>query len=209
MRPLAVGVLVGAALLDPGAAAVRQGRLARAEAVYAAGRRAHPRDPLTAYHLGTVWLWQGRYFRARQELEAAARALPPGRPQRFAWFNAGNADLEPAWVRRADGIDPVAVRRAIAAYQRVLRADPRDSAAKWNLELALRLLAQSPPMGGAGGGGGGGGGALLPPRRAGPQPPLSAAAAAALVREAQRREEDALRRYRRAPLQPRPGVRDW
>lgn len=58
---------------------------------------------------------------------------------RAARFNLGNA-----YVRAAEEADENArdqpLRLAVSAFEEVLRMDPRDVEAKWNLELALRRL---------------------------------------------------------------------
>jgi hypothetical protein len=45
----------------------------------------------------------------------------------------------------ADGL----LRQAIAAYEEALRLDPADSAAKWNLELAVRRRGEDRESGGS------------------------------------------------------------
>ena len=98
------------------------------------------------------------YDSARAHLEAA---LPAGGPEvrQRASYNAGNADLVPVFLRRVpDDQRRPRLERAVAAYQRALLLRPGDLDAKWNLEIALRLLALQPQGGGGGGEDEGGGG---------------------------------------------------
>lgn len=137
----------------------------------AAGR---PADPLPLYDLGTVLLQRQRFDEAQPPLEVATRATNPGLRRR-ARYNLGNTRLEPFFA--ASGADAPkdqeervqVLREAVEDYRQVLLLDPSDLDAKWNLELAQRLLReertpppepQEPPEpegAGAGGGGGGGG----------------------------------------------------
>jgi hypothetical protein len=160
-------------------------------------------------------------------LEAAAeRASGPELRQR-ASYNAGNADLEP--VAAGGGEDPdraERLRRAIARYQRALLLAPGDFDAKWNLELAQRLLEEEPPSGGGGGGeeqdqGGGGGEEEEPqPDPAGPpqrarstadegNPQLSEAEAEAILSEAEEEERDLQRKKLREAKGTVRAARDW
>lgn len=168
-------------------------------AVHEARLAADPEASVLQYNLGTALLGAGRHEEARAHLERAAQAGEATVAQ-AASYNLGNVDLEPAFAAGA-GEGREGLVRAIAAYKRALLLDPGDADAKWNLELARRLLreaAQSPsqspePQGGGGGGGDepesgrqdprprpAGGGAALPP--------LSPAAAERLLAQAQRRE---------------------
>src|SRR5690606_16452084 len=71
-------------------------------------------------------------------------------------YNLGGADLEPAAADPAPADNQERLRRAIEAYKRALLLDSNDLDAKWNLELARRLLERAPPPADEGGGGGGG-----------------------------------------------------
>lgn len=177
-----------------GAAAVREleARLAR-----------DPDSPLLRYNLGTVLLGEGRYEDARRHLERAATSTDTTvRP--LAHYNAGNADLQPVFDRVVTEGREAALERAIEAYRQTLLLDPSDADAKWNLELAQRLLREPPeqqrpqddPR--SGGGGGGGGGAQpqegaqdpqpAPASGGGSQPRLSPEAAERLLSSARERE---------------------
>ena len=176
MRRALLAALVLAACARPGpppAAGLAEryaGRLAR-----------QPGSPVLRYDLGTALLLEHRYDDARAPLEAAVRVAPPALRAR-ALYNLGNADLEPAFA--ADTAEQGRVdrlRRAVAAYRAALRLAPADGDARWNLELAERLLREAPehprqsPQGGGsgggqGGGGGGGGGQAPQPARQSPQP---------------------------------------
>jgi tetratricopeptide (TPR) repeat protein len=111
------------------------------EAFETAGRIA-PDDPRVLYGLGTARLLAdhgdavGALERAlgieRAEAEApAGRAPLPAAFRQSAFYNLGNARLA---ARDNAG--------AVAAFEEALRLDPADEAAKFNLELALRRLAE-------------------------------------------------------------------
>jgi Ca-activated chloride channel family protein len=140
----------------------RAGDHARAAEAYEAGLARAASSSTLQYNLGTALLRLARYEDARRHLEAATRASDLELRQR-AYYNAGNADLEP--VVRADVTDGRVehLERAILSYKRALLLSSSDADAKWNLELAQRLLEQeqqssggaddSPQQGGGGGGG--------------------------------------------------------
>lgn len=175
---------------------------------------ARPEDLLVRYNLGTVLLRNGHHAVARPHLEAAAESDSDAIRQP-ALYNLGNSDLEPAFAGRASGIDRESLVRAINAYKGALLLQPADQDAKWNLELARRLMDQQsdspPPQGGGGGGGGGGGNDQSrgtrdprpqPAGEGGPQPPLSAAEAERILASAQQREIG-LQREKLRKQQPR------
>ena len=164
-----------------------------------------------AYNLGTSLHLQRRYEEARPHLSAAENAGGEVAPS--AAYNLGNTDLEPAF---ADTLLPdrrSRILRAIEAYRRSLLRDPADLDAKWNLEVAYRLLEEEPPTSGGGGGGGGGDG---PPEQGemrpdpspadgpGPEPESSMEQADELLRAAQERERQVQRESFRKPQPPGP-----
>jgi len=102
----------------------RNKRYEQAVERYQRAKEALPGSPEVRYDLGTALLALGRTEDAVRELREAAR-LGAGAK---AHYNLGNAHLDDG--RYAEAID---------AYRRSLRLDPRDSNAKWNLEMALRM----------------------------------------------------------------------
>jgi Ca-activated chloride channel homolog len=187
------------------------GDLDGAERVLRELAAADPDDPDLQYNLGTILLLQGRHDEARPHLERAARALPA---DVAAPYNLGNTDLEPAHADTALAERDARLRRSIEAYKAALRADPTDEDAKWNLELAWRLLErEEPPPADGGGGGGAGDGppeagqrdpAPLPAAGDGREPDMSPEQAEELLRSAQQQELQ-LQRERLQRPQP-PGV---
>jgi Ca-activated chloride channel homolog len=149
---------------------VEAGDLEGAEREYRQLLETEPDNPALHYDLGTVLLLQGRYDDARPHLAATADA--EGDLEAEAAYNLGATDLEPAYADTALADRDDRLRRAITAYKDALLADPADVDAKWNLELARRLLERDtpPPSGGGGGGGGGSGGGEGPPEPGNPQP---------------------------------------
>lgn len=171
---------------------------------FAAAVAAAPAAPLPRYNLGTALLLGRRYEAARPHLQRVA--ADSGRVGQHAAYNLGNSHLEPVFGEQAGEQRDASLRAAIDAYKRALLLDPEDRDAKWNLELARRLLNQPPQpepeqsrsAGGGGGGEGGGGGAdsesgrqdpqPQPGGSGGPQPDLSRAAAERILAAAQERE---------------------
>ncbi len=209
----ALGVLLGGC--EPGNRLYREGEYREAAEAYAKALRDGDDSPALRYNLGTALLRLEAFDSARAHLEAA---VPEGgvEVRRRASYNAGNTDLLPVFGKRA----PVEERRprlerAVAAYREALRLNPADVDAKWNLEIALRLLDETPPESGGGGGGegesGGGGGAEDPgpsPESPGPAG-LSMAEADRILAGAQRAEAE-VQGERLRKEQPRGRVlRDW
>jgi tetratricopeptide (TPR) repeat protein len=126
----------------------------RGEQLYAAGRyhessAAFQRaldlggDPELHFALGTALYRMRRYQDAARSFREAS-----GVPQlrQSGYYNLGNAYL----MASEDAPDAGGLlRQAIAAYEEALRLDPADSAAKWNLELALRRRGEDRESGGS------------------------------------------------------------
>lgn len=183
-----------------------------AERAYRQMLRDDPGNPELNYNLGVVLLFDGRFLEARPHLESGRGVAPPVGPA--ASYNLGNADLEPAF---ADSLLPQRderLRRAIEAYKAALLADPNDADAKWNLELARRLLEREPPPPAAGGGGGGGGPAPpipgdrdpapAPADGSGPEPDVAQSRVDDLLRAAREREIQVQRQSLQKPQPPGP-----
>jgi tetratricopeptide (TPR) repeat protein len=203
---------------DNGNRLYREGEYRKAAEEYAKVLAKGDRSPELRYNLGTALLRLEAYDSARAHLEAA---LPAGAPEvrQRASYNAGNTDLVPVFLQRVpDDQRRPRLERAVAAYQRALLLRPGDPDAKWNLEIALRLLAQQPPGGGGGGGedeGGGGEeeGEQQAPEAAEPAPQgakgMTPSEAERILRGAQRAEAEVQGEKLRRE-QPRGRVlRDW
>ena len=203
----------------------RAGQFRRAAEVYQRRAAAGDTSAGVRYNLGTALLRLQKWDEARPLLESAAgvRRVPELRQR--ALYNAGNADLEPVFRRKVTEADARRERlqRAIAHYKDTLLARPGDGDAKWNLELAQRLLDREPPRSGGGGGadeqsqGGGGGGPQTPqpapqpapsPQRA-PAPELSQREAERILTGASKAEAEAQREVLSRVRGQRKSVRDW
>jgi Ca-activated chloride channel homolog len=216
-RWLLLAAVLASGTLAEAERAYRRGDFAAAAAGYARALAAGDSSAVVRYNLGTSLLRLGRHDEARAQLEAAARA--PDAPLRSrAAYNAGWADLAPVAAGRAPAPERTArLERAVAHYRAALRAAPDDADAKWNLELAERLL-RTPPEAPGGGGGGedGGGEGGTDDAPAGPRPALPGDERALTPAETERllagAEQRDLRvqreQLRRAPRQP-PALRDW
>jgi len=114
-----------------GASAYEAGRYGEA---YQAFRKALGRsaDPALHYSIGDALYRMRRYEEAARSFREAA-AVP--RLRQSSYYNLGNA-----YVRAAEDAPEKdqLLAAAITAYQEALRLGPADSAAKWNLELALQ-----------------------------------------------------------------------
>lgn len=215
-----------ALLLVPGSEAgdrhFRAGRYADAAAEYRRALARGEASPALHYNLGTALLRQGRHEEAREHFVHATREGEP-RVRQHAYYNLGNSYLEPAFAAPPSAERTDALRRAIVAYRGALLLDPDDFDAKWNLELAERLIARQ-----AGGGGGGadepaGGGGADAERDARARPDPSPAPAAGpggeagmsreeaerVLRAASEREQALQQEKLRRAERPPPNVRDW
>ena len=152
-RALALVLLAGAALAcDPATRAARRGaRLYEAgdwAAAYAAfdSAAAAGAAPALAYNAGNALYHMHRYHEAARRFREAAGG--PAALRQRSFFNLGTS-----LVRAAEGAQErrSLLERGVAAYEEALRLDPADSAAKWNLELALRRLAEEERSPGSGG----------------------------------------------------------
>lgn len=131
----------------------------RAEAL----RSGRPED---WYNLGTALLREGRWDEARETLRRAVRS----ESERVGTHGHYNHGLASALLGRRGQASAEARREALlgarTAFQEVLRRDPTDEDARWNLELVQRWLQQPPQSGGGGDGGQDGGGGGLDPESA-------------------------------------------
>jgi tetratricopeptide (TPR) repeat protein len=199
--PALVLLLAGALLQDGSRTAesrIEAGDHRGAAAEYRALLADEPSSQLLRYNLGTSLLRGAEHDSARAHLEAAARGADP--EIRFrAHYNLGNVDLEPAYGAEPSPERREALLRAVAGYREALLLRSADTDAKWNLEVALRLLREDdPPAAGGGGGEGGGGGAdedrgrpdpePAPGDEGGPSPAMSPERAEQILAAAERRE---------------------
>jgi tetratricopeptide (TPR) repeat protein len=219
-------LLLGACAESPNGQ-YRRGEVRQAAERYARAVEEGDTSRVARYNLGTALLRLRRFDEARTQLAAAV----PGSDRMLgerAHYNIGNTDLEPAFSDSSENPDRAEpLRRAIAQYKRALLLDPADRDAKWNLELAQRLLGDPPRSDGGGGGGeddSGGGeddqdkgppqpapGPPQPTRSsAGPGDPNLSRGEAESILSAAERDERELQRHklREAPPGQR-AARDW
>jgi tetratricopeptide (TPR) repeat protein len=150
MRALWIGLAVlygcGTATRD-----MRRGERQYAEGHYRESYEAFGRalaesgDPALHFSIGTTLYRMRRYedaVRSFREVTRIPRLRQPG------YYNLGNA-----YVRASEEApEPEGLlRQAVAAYEEALRLDPADSAAKWNLELAVRRRGEDRESGGSSG----------------------------------------------------------
>jgi tetratricopeptide (TPR) repeat protein len=147
-RQLAVLTLV---LLgcSPAAREIRRGQQLYDAGQYRESNQAFQRalaasgDPALQYAVGITLYRLHRYEEAARSFRDAT-SVP--RLKQRSWYNLGNA-----YVRAAEeaGDKEMPLSQAIAAFEEALRLDPADSAAKWNLELALRRRGEDRESGGS------------------------------------------------------------
>jgi tetratricopeptide (TPR) repeat protein len=222
MTRVALAVLIALLLtagLDAGNRAYRDGRYADAERAYREALAAGDDSPLLRYNLGSTLLRLGRHDEAQEQLRLASEQDVPPQVRQAAHYNTGNAGLEPAFADPvlADRMD--VLRAAISEYRSALLLDAGDEDAKWNLELAQRLLDSLAGFGGGGGGDGGGGGGdgSNSDTQATPQSEdasggagrAAETAAEQVLREAASRDRELHEQRLRRTTRPPPGVRDW
>ncbi|HEX2209388.1 MAG TPA: hypothetical protein VHG93_17045 [Longimicrobium sp.] len=216
--------VIGGGVLADAERAYRRGDYPAAARGYARALSAGDSSATVRYNLGTTLLRMGRHDEARPHLEAAARARASAETRFRAEYNAGNADLQPVAAGR---VPPPERRerllRAIRHYRAALLRDPADADAKWNLELADRLLRNE-----SGGGGGdeeknespSGGGGQNQPSPASPQPrpgtanegagrPMTREQAERILAGAEAREQRIQRQQLKQDQNRIHGVRDW
>lgn len=115
----------------------RAGRYAEAVEAYQAAIRDGNTSPGVRYNLGTALLQLGRYDEAGEQLRLALDGIDP-ELRRRALYNLGNRYLGAARSSPEAALQGRLLDEALEAYKGALRLEPADSAAKWNLEMALR-----------------------------------------------------------------------
>jgi tetratricopeptide (TPR) repeat protein len=228
MRSIAIlglALVFGGGALAEGDAAFRRGDFRRAAEAYGRALSEGDSSATVRYNLGTTLLRLNRHDEARPHLEAAARLRARAGLAARAAYNAGNADLAPVAGNKVPKEQKrERLLRAIGHYRRALLMNPGDADAKWNLELAQRLLRQQ-----AGGGGGEdekeneqpqGGEGQAPPSPANPQPspgqasegadqPMTRERAERILAGAEAREQQIQRQQLKREQSKIHGIRDW
>ena len=147
-------LVMGAATLvgcSPGLREARRGeRLYNAgsyQEAYEAFQRAFEvsGEPTLQYDLGVALYRLKRYEDAAKSFREAAAVA---RLRQRSHYNLGNAYVR-ASEEAPEKDEPL--RLAISAYEEALRLNPADSAAKWNLELALQRRGEDRESGGSSG----------------------------------------------------------
>src|SRR5881628_238730 len=197
-----------------------RGDVVGAHAAYLAELAARQRDDTAWYNAGTAALAANDFESARANLGHAAASLDPGIRFR-ALYNLGLVALRESAADSSNRDAQLA--DAERAYREALLLHPRQLAAKWNLELAVRRRGGGgasrnvPPAGGVGGGAppseaeaGGGGGSAGEGQQGGGGGGLTQAQADQILRSIGQ-EELATRRSRtgRVRRAEEPGVKDW
>jgi tetratricopeptide (TPR) repeat protein len=129
--------------VDRGLKAYDEGKYEEALKAFEAAQRAAPNHPALQYNRGNALYRLGRFDEAREAYRRAAETAGTSLKERDL-YNMGNALAEL-------GDNPAAIN----AYRRALVLEPRDEAARHNLEVLLRKL--PPPKSQSGDGGTDGG----------------------------------------------------
>lgn len=130
--------------LEKGNRHYRQGRYEEAVEAYRAALQGGNDSPVLHYNLGTALLRLGRHAEAEEHLRAALGSVDPEERERTL-YNLGGRFLDEALRSDDPGTRSQLLEAAESAYRDALRLDPDDHDAKWNLELARRVLEQQPP----------------------------------------------------------------
>jgi tetratricopeptide (TPR) repeat protein len=209
---IAFAVLPGAQG-EQGRLLYQRGEYAAAAGIYHDLVESHD-SPIARYNLGTALLSSEDYESARVHLRIVAES-GEGEVQQAARYNLGNSFLFPAFRAEPSAERRTTLLLAVAEYKQALLLDAKDFDAKWNLELAMRLLAQEPtppsPRAPSGGGGAGedtesgdiGDPSPQPAEGSGPQPQLSPDEAERLLSSAEDREVGTQQEKLRRPQPPR------
>lgn len=92
------------------------------------------------YNLGNSLYKQKNYPEAILSFDSVLKTDPSDRVLSQAYYNLGNSLLK--YALDSAGAQPNALTESIEAYKQSLRLNPMDSAAKYNLAYAQRLLRQ-------------------------------------------------------------------
>ncbi len=114
--------------ISKGNKSYKQGNYDEAARRYRSAEIDRPGSPVAAYNLGTALVTGKDYDQALPKLEEAASKLT-GRELALAHYNIGNG-LFGAWK----------FGEAVGSYKKTLEINPNDRDAKYNLELALKML---------------------------------------------------------------------
>ncbi|HEY8195941.1 MAG TPA: tetratricopeptide repeat protein [Gemmatimonadales bacterium] len=143
------GALILLAACSPGLREARRGSRLYQSGHYAEAHQAFQQalavsgDPAIQYDLGVALYRLKRYEDAAKSFREAA-SVP--RLRQRSYYNLGNAYVR-ASEEAPEKDEPL--RQAIVAYEEALRLQPADSAAKWNLELAIQRRGQDRESGGS------------------------------------------------------------
>jgi tetratricopeptide (TPR) repeat protein len=97
--------------------------------------------PLLNYDLATTDYRLGRFDAAAQNFHTAVGGDP--KLAERAYYNLGNTYVWQARSSVDHTTKRMALRGAVSSYEEALALDPHDADAKWNLEVALRRLADA------------------------------------------------------------------
>jgi tetratricopeptide (TPR) repeat protein len=116
--------------IEKGNQALNAGKADDALKAYDRAAQARPDDPTVRFDRGAALYALKRYPEAQKEFQRAAEAHD-SKLRADAYYNMGNAQYQQKRFKDA-----------LEAYKRALGLRPEDRRAKWNLELALRQIAQ-------------------------------------------------------------------
>jgi tetratricopeptide (TPR) repeat protein len=97
--------------------------------------------PVLDYDLATTQYRLGRFDAAAQNFHTAVAG--DRRVAERAYYNLGNTYIWQARTTLDHLTKRMALRGAVESYEEALVLDPHDADAKWNLEVALRRLADA------------------------------------------------------------------
>lgn len=113
----------------------KEGNFGDALASYLKTQVLAPDDPRISYNIGTAYYKQGKYAEAR---EAFLKTLstPDNSLREMAFYNLGNCYFKEAVTAG----DIELLSKAVKNYEKALELNPNDEDAKYNLEVARRMI---------------------------------------------------------------------
>ncbi len=103
---------------------------------YTDAQLASPDDPRLHYNIGTVLHKQKKYDRATDSFRKVISTADDDSLKQKAWYNLGNSYFN----RAASAGDVELLKKAVDSYTEALKLDPNDKDAKYNLEVARKML---------------------------------------------------------------------
>lgn len=130
------------AVISAPAAALKQyqsGRYAAALRAYEQALQKKPNDPRLRFNAGTAAYQAGKYEKALEHLNSAL-VTPDVQLQQRAYYNRGDAQFRLGEEEQDPKKRTAAWEEAVSSFESAMKLDPRDTDAKYNLDLVKHKL---------------------------------------------------------------------